>query len=402
MTVNEQIKSVAEKNLGENTSEYYQFGYKVFGPFLLGFTAWLAEKTKENSIEKILFFARDGYMMQKAYNEFPLDEHIKNDYFYCSRKSLRQALLWKLHNYKDSIKYVNISKFVSMGYMLEYYGFSNTEAVEICRQENVSIDYSVPYSEVKDNETYKNLYLKYQRTIEENSKRQDDLLFQYVKQFDLPERVAIVDIGWHSSMQYYFEEFLLQHGIDAVISGYYVGNYSFYDLKGTGFGYLFSDGKDPNRKKVMCSHGVMEKLFQSLEGSTAAYELDGGQVNPVNSEYEYGSDGKIVGCISSWQQASLAFINDFFADGNTLMNLKEYANPLIDFGLKPTIADTKVFSFFYNIDGQKYFFLPQKKIFQYKPGELLRALNYSPWKTGFMKSLFKIPFPYYVIYRTLS
>ena len=84
------------------------------------------------------------------------------------------------------------------------------------------------------------------------------------------------------------------------------------------------------------------------------------------------------------------------------MNLKEYANPLIDFGLKPSIADTKVFSFFYNIDGQKYFFLPQKKIFQYKPGELLRALNYSPWKTGFMKSLFKIPFPYYVIYRTLS
>ena len=349
MTVNEQIQSVAGKNLKKNASEYYQFGYKVFGPFLLGFTAWLAKKTKENSIEKILFFARDGYMMQKAYNAFPIAHHITNDYFYCSRKSLRQALLWKLHTFEDSIKYVNISKFVSMGYMLEYYGFSNAEAKEICKQENISIDYSVPYSEVKDNEIYRNLYTKYQKKIEENSKRQDDLLLQYVEQFRLPKRVAIVDIGWHSSMQYYFEEFLQQHGVDSTISGYYVGNYSFYDLRGQAFGYLFNDGKDANRKKVMCSHGVMEKLFQSMEGSTAAYALDNDKVIPVNSTYEYHADVQIVHCISSWQEASLGFIKDFFDEKNTLLNLKEYAEPLIDFGLKPSIADTMVFSFFYNV-----------------------------------------------------
>lgn len=40
--------------------------------------------------------------------------------------------------------------------------------------------------------------------------------------------------------------------------------------------------------------------------------------------------------------------------------------------------------------------MSQKKLVQYKPRELMHALSNSVWKTGFLKSVFKIPFPYFI------
>ena len=68
-------------------------------------------------------------------------------------------------------------------------------------------------------------------------------------------------------------------------------------------------------------------------------------------------------------------------------------------GKNPTIKMVKLFSFFYNTDGEKEYYVSQKKLVQYKPRELMHALSNSVWKTGFLKSVFKIPFPYFYIYR---
>ena len=77
-------------------------------------------------------------------------------------------------------------------------------------------------------------------------------------------------------------------------------------------------------------------------------------------------------------------------------------NPLLRFGRKPSLADTKLFSFFYNTDGSKAYYTSQKPLYRYRPKELIRALSDSPWKTGFMKSAFKVPLPYYTVYRLMK
>lgn len=46
---------------------YYEFGRIYFGPFLLGFSRWLNNQVGKNKIDKLFFFARDGYMMEKAF-----------------------------------------------------------------------------------------------------------------------------------------------------------------------------------------------------------------------------------------------------------------------------------------------------------------------------------------------
>lgn len=81
-----------------------------------------------------------------------------------------------------------------------------------------------------------------------------------------------------------------------------------------------------------------------------------------------------------------------------ISNNIELAMPLIKFGKYPSLKDVELFSFFYNTDGIKEYYVSQKGLLEYKPKELLRALSNSVWKTGFMKSVFKIPFPYFYIY----
>ena len=52
---------------------------------------------------------------------------------------------------------------------------------------------------------------------------------------------AIVDIGWHGSMQYYLECLLALSGIKANIIGYYVGVNPIVPLTGKAKGYLFHE-----------------------------------------------------------------------------------------------------------------------------------------------------------------
>lgn len=113
---------------------YYSFGKEYFGPFLLGFTRWLNDELYKSEIKKVFFFARDGYMMEKAYNLVG-DSTLEKSYVYFSRNSIRQALLCYSTSYMDSLKYLSIEKYISLGKILEYYGFTKDEK-EFLEKEN--------------------------------------------------------------------------------------------------------------------------------------------------------------------------------------------------------------------------------------------------------------------------
>ena len=120
------IRRESGKLSGEKRSEYYNFGFEYFGPFLYGFTTWLKQRLEEEGLTKVYFFSRDGYMMQKAFDllapEFPATQYV------CfSRKSLRQSLLWKCDGFKASLGYLTYENFISVGRLLDYYGFGEAE-----------------------------------------------------------------------------------------------------------------------------------------------------------------------------------------------------------------------------------------------------------------------------------
>lgn len=383
--------------------DYYHFGYTVFGPFLYGFTGWLRNCLKNDIVEKIFFFSRDGYMMQKAYSV--MDEYaslnLPHEYVYFSRNSLRRALLWKCESYVDSLKYLSKQRFTAFSEIASYYGLKRDEVDDILVEIGLAWEENILFESLPTNDKVMSVYQQYKDRIGEISRQQYDELVCYLKQIEMSGNCAIVDIGWHGTMQYYLECLLELSGLKANITGYYVGVNPIVPLKGKTKGYMYREGDLKYRKPLLCFFGGIEKLFQSLEGSTDSYRKSEEKILPVLKPYEYVDDDVIIRYIEELQNGGLDYVREATQDRIKIENNSSLYIPLMKFGMYPTLSQTRIFRFFYTTDGEKLYFLPQKSLFRYKPKEFLLALSNSMWKTGFMKEVFKIPFPYYWIYKLI-
>ncbi len=62
---------------------YFEYGYLYGGLYILGFCNWIKMQAENNSVTKILFLARDGYIYQKVFDM--LGTNIDTEYVYWSR-----------------------------------------------------------------------------------------------------------------------------------------------------------------------------------------------------------------------------------------------------------------------------------------------------------------------------
>lgn len=404
-----QVKQIASQceALGgiSDKTQYYQFGFSKFGAFLYGYTKWLISETKKRNIKKIVFFSRDGYMMKKAYDSMCTDTSVERNYGYFSRNSLRQALFWNCADYKDILKYMSPERLITARGILEYFGFKEAEIADIVSAYEINPDKGYILKELAEEEDIADLYKKLENRIKDKSRKQYELLKKYITRLGMQGDCGIVDIGWAGSMQYYLESFIKLSGMKINLHGFYVGVKTMYPMDGEVSGYLYDNDNTLLRKRVLCFLGVFEKLFQSCEGSSAGYIEKNGIVEPEKRVYEYRDDENCVVNIMELQKGAMDFINIMCSgkiDIPAESDFTSWALPLIKTGQYPSGSDVKLFSFFYNEDGRKKYFTAQKKLRNYNAKEFMRDLSDSPWKTGFMKSAFKLPLPYYFIYRILK
>lgn len=86
---------------------FRDFGYWFFGVPLLTYILWLIQKTREDKIRRIFFFARDGYFLQPLYQlvcEMLKFKPLPSDYFYASRRALTIASISDISQTEDIIK----------------------------------------------------------------------------------------------------------------------------------------------------------------------------------------------------------------------------------------------------------------------------------------------------------
>ena len=257
----------------KNNNQYYNFGYNKFGPFLYGFSRWLDKNLNKHAYDKVFFFARDGYMMIKA-TKLICPNDLGKEYAYFSRKSICQALLYDTNTLEDSLRYISKEKYISYGKLLEYFGFNYKEAKNICLLNEIDIDEELEFTNILNNKTVKKIYSLLKEKINKKSKNQANLLKQYLKQISFKGNIAIVDIGWYGSMQYYLEKFAKMHNIHVHITGYYVGIEQSDNVIGNCYGYVYSKKNLKRKKDLLCCFGLLERLFQSREGSTLGYRLE--------------------------------------------------------------------------------------------------------------------------------
>ena len=94
-----------------------------------------------------------------------------------------------------------------MGKILEYYGYSKEEREEIARENKWNLLKEFQYTTLDKNVEIKNIYKRLEKEIKQKSRKQKEYLLKYLNQINFYGDCAIVDIGWHGSMQYYLEKF---------------------------------------------------------------------------------------------------------------------------------------------------------------------------------------------------
>ena len=91
---NKMLDEFINNRIDQTNDDYYNFGYNVFGILLYGFNRFLHEDLEKKKINNVFFFARDGYIIKKAYDIMYSNDSIKSHYMYASRRSLRVPRIW--------------------------------------------------------------------------------------------------------------------------------------------------------------------------------------------------------------------------------------------------------------------------------------------------------------------
>lgn len=378
----------------DKTAAAHRFGTEILGPFVAAFTEWLRGEVRAAKPAKLFFFSRDGFLMQQAYEiadaKAPLG--VPHEYVHFSRRALRTPLLHSCKTMGETLSLLSWQRYVSYSEVFSFWGLTDAEIRECVARTG---DKVVPFEALPRCADLEEAFVRHADVIRSRSAEQFRLVGEYIRKIGMSGRVAIVDIGWHGTMQLQLEALLRALGVEADILGLYVGIGPRRALRGEARGFIYT-GKDDNRRfRILCFFGGGEKLFQGFEGSTMGYEGSPDGVRPALDAFEYSDDTDILATIGHYQSAAL----DFVRGGRP-----GSAEPLLRFGCNPPSWGRRLFRRFFNFDnGVRLYLLPQKSPLRHSPREFVLRLSQSSWKTGFLRDTLRLPFlPYLTLYKLLK
>ncbi len=398
--------------------EYSEFGYKNFGPLLLGFVKWIHKKAIEENIQKLYFFSRDGLIVKKAFDVYYKDESMKTYYLEVSRKSLRIPILWLDFSYETIVSMLSTSKLILINSIFDGLG------LDIDYYETLLLTYGLSKDTVFESKTLleEKKLRKIIETIKEEiikrSHEQFDFLRNYLQQNNVCEKFGVVDIGYAGSMQRYLEQALDAMNVEYDIQGYYAGVAPYYKKNVEAhrdmsmYGYLFDCKNSPedidNRSGFV---GLFEMLFLEQGGSVESYYADDSRgIKAKRADSEYMEGDKLsheAQKIFALQKGALQFVESSLNDellSEMDITAKNAFSGIERAGNSPKMKDITLFGDFVFVDeGNKTKLANPKGMLYYLFH--LKQLKYDflmcRWKIGFLKRLFKIELPYRKIYQLL-
>ena len=398
-----EINDFVKNNSNLSTkSVAYQIGYKYFGILLAGYSQWLEKNFKDNNINSILFLARDGFIMKQAYEILYPERETK--YLYVSRKSLTLPTIYNCTTAKEIIDTLVLPPLFTIEIFLNCLGLSDKE-----------FDYNkydmIPGQEFKrsgfkNNDKLLKIIENNKKEIKLNSKRQYDNFMAYFSEFNTEKKIAVIDIGWHNSIQKNLVKILK----DKVLYGYYVGVYddaNVFEKPNKSTGFLFNYGDNLSRQiKLFSFVSLFESLFLSHEGTTILYENKQKKCEPILAEYEYANDNDSLKTISEIQVGALDFVKDYKNNfkNNFILNSEISSYNIIKFGCNPNkieLRELETLNFEnYNLSNIINF---NKSNFYYftHPKKMISDFYRSGWRIMFLRKLFIIPLNYNFIFKII-
>ena len=178
------------------------YGYCVYGPLLEKFLIWLYYNSRKDGIDKLLFFARDGYFLEKDYKIVSelLNDGYKQDWCYLtiSRRLIYIATMKSEDDLKRVVAFPYVGTFAD--YMKSRFEITVTDATAEYNDRQINA--------VGDSQNILNWIQPYKDKIMEQAKRERENYLDYLKSDgDMQAGLSYgtVDVGYYGTNQYYLQ-----------------------------------------------------------------------------------------------------------------------------------------------------------------------------------------------------
>ncbi len=202
------IQKIGNDPFGINNSKFKieifegkELGYCIFAPIIVEYVIWLIQNALKYKRDKIMFMARDGYLLKEVFDVFkesvPEISYIKSKYVYASRRAYSVA---------------NIKSFDEIEDLLDTYYMGTLSNLLFTRfgiNQDVINDLKMEVKLPEDKEKVRSSINRFYSSILKNAEKEKEELIKYFNN-DVGEidNAVISDIGYSGTIQYYLSKLL--------------------------------------------------------------------------------------------------------------------------------------------------------------------------------------------------
>lgn len=173
-----------------------KLGYLFIAPLLLNYMLWLYQQTKAKKVDKILFIARDGYILEKMYQYFP-EPKPEGIYFYASRRALAVPSIKNIQDIKDTFNIFYLSRKITIQKFI-HSAFGILINDKYCKNLLNSVDKDELLQYILENHTDK---------ILENAHLEREEYNKYIEQTIKPnEKIVTINFVVNGATQYFSQK----------------------------------------------------------------------------------------------------------------------------------------------------------------------------------------------------
>jgi len=393
-----------------NARFWHDWGYQHAGPLVLGFTSWILHQIQAADLNQIYFLSRDGYFIKQVFERVASQAGasafaIESHYLYASRRALNLAAIETLTE-TDLDFLVSGTSCLSVA---EYLCRIDISADDV-GQELRKAGFTDAGDLVKTGSHFQQLrclFLTLSPLLLSRAADEFKILAEYFGQEGLTNHAhaAIVDLGWHGSLQLSLVRLLKRMGVDTQLTGYYLGTFP-PAIKHIGQGlsvhaYLCNLGMPrENFLAIRQCVEIYEWIFCAPHGTVCGFSRQDSRVIPRLEAQEIDDN--------RWQSASLAqqgamrFVEDYLAcqlPDSVPEFTPELANRMLrGFLERPTYLEAMQFGNLQHAEGfgsvisPRYIAKPEHS--RWNPGGYLRLTsNYRSafWRNGYLRRIGFLP-----------
>ncbi len=269
-------------------SSHSRFGFIALGPLLVGFVTWLREQVRLREVGTLLFLARDGWVIERAFRLYQQISKDKVDvdfaYIAASRRItdiVSCGLDFSNINNIVSARFSSnsLSYFLKLRFDLDESAVTSEE-LSVAGYKNTAEIVSLPQDKIRVLKLLQVLRPK----IEKKSKEILENYKEYIGNFSIRpcSPIGLVDIGYFGSMQKTLSQIL---GDQQTVFGFYLATRGEAkndpQLKNHMFGYL-ADGfelSDNFAPKITAHLIFLEQIFSAPHSSVSGVTKHGKVLN---------------------------------------------------------------------------------------------------------------------------